>query len=272
MQRRKYFIILVILMELLIMGCQLVSLPSLVRARNTVDGSGNVVEERRAVSGFSGVELATFGDVIIDFGDEESLIIEAEDNLIEYFETDVHAGMLVISTQPFTNLRNTEPVRFYVTMKELYSLHISGSGEIQVPDFETDRFSIDISGSGDITIGRLDTDIFEMDINGSGDVDIEELNAENFDVTINGSGDISIGTGLVEEQNIRINGSGKYRAQDLESPVVDVRIGGSGDVTIWATDSLDVSIYGSGDVYYYGKPQVTSSGTGSGDIISQGDK
>jgi hypothetical protein len=272
MGRRKYVVILVSLMALVLMGCQLVGLPSLVRSRTTVDGSGNVIEESRAVSGFSSVEIATFGEVIIDFDDEESLRIEAEDNLMEYFETEVRTGTLVISTQPFTNLRTTKPVRFYVTMKTLDSLRISGSADIQVPDFETDRFSIKIDGSGDITISSLDANLFELDINGSGDVDIDELNAENIEVNVNGSGYIKIDAGLVEEQDININGSGKYQAEDLQSPIVDVRIGGSGDVTIWATDTLDVSIYGSGDVYYYGRPQLTSTGTGSGDVISQGDK
>ena len=37
-----------------------------------VRGSGNVVEETRAVSGVSGVELATLGQLFIEVGDVES--------------------------------------------------------------------------------------------------------------------------------------------------------------------------------------------------------
>jgi hypothetical protein len=54
-----------------------------------VRGSGNVVEETREVSGVSGVELATLGTLHVEIGESESLRIEAEDNLLEYIETDV---------------------------------------------------------------------------------------------------------------------------------------------------------------------------------------
>ena len=114
-------------------------------------GSGNVVEETRPVSGVKGVDLATIGDVIIEIGDEESLRIEAEDNLMKFFETEVRSGTLRISTNPRSvNLRPTQPVRFFLTVKELEEVTISGSGDIQVPDLEADRFSVDIGGSGDV--------------------------------------------------------------------------------------------------------------------------
>ena len=64
----------------------------------TIRGSGNVVEETREVSGVSGVQLATIGDMVIELGDKESLRIEAEDNLLEYFETEVRNGKLIIGT------------------------------------------------------------------------------------------------------------------------------------------------------------------------------
>ena len=37
-----------------------------------------MVEEEREVSGFTGVELATFGNFTIEVGDEEELRVEAE--------------------------------------------------------------------------------------------------------------------------------------------------------------------------------------------------
>jgi hypothetical protein len=102
------------------MACQLSGIFVDSESSTAVRGSGNVVEETRPVSGVSGVEIATIGDVIVQLGDEESLRIKAEDNLLKYFETQVRGGTLRISTSPRTiNLRPTKPVIFFLTVKEL---------------------------------------------------------------------------------------------------------------------------------------------------------
>ena len=62
----------------------------------TVSGSGKVTEEEREVSGFTGVELATIGNLTIELGERESLHIEAEDNLMRYLETEVRGETLII--------------------------------------------------------------------------------------------------------------------------------------------------------------------------------
>ena len=293
MNRRITFTILVAVLVLTTMACEL----SGILVENDIGaierGSGNVVEETRPVSGVTGVDLATIGTVIIQVGNNESLRIEAEDNLMKYFETDVRGGTLRIRTTPLAvNLRPTKPVHFFLTVKDLERVSISGSGDIQVPDLETKEFRVDIGGSGDVSMGDLNADRLEIDIggsgdvntarvkvptfrvkiNGSGDITVSELGAEDLSLNINGSGNLRIDDGTVVDQEIDINGSGDFRADDLASKNVYIRIGGSGNISVWVTEALDVRIYGSGNVRYYGRPAVSSSGNGSGDITSLGDK
>ncbi|GAH04143.1 unnamed protein product, partial [marine sediment metagenome] len=183
------------------------------------------------MSGVRGVDLATIGDVIIQVGDEESLRIEAEDNLIKFFETQVSGGTLRISTTPRSvNLRPTKPVRFFLTVKELEEVSISGSGDIQVPDLEADRFSVDISGSGDINMGTLNADSFSIDIGGSGDVRTERVKVPEFEVDINGSGDIKLSELVAEELKLDVNGSGSLWIDDGQVSEQDIDINGSGNL------------------------------------------
>ena len=293
MNRRIKITILVAVLALTTMACEL----SGIFVDNTIvngeRGSGNVVEETRPISGVTGVDLATIGNVIIEIGETESLRIEAEDNLMKFFETDMRGNTLKISTNPRTvNLRPTKPVYFFLTVKKLERVSISGSGDIQVPDLESSQFTVNIDGSGDISMGDLDADqlkidiggsgdvstarvevpSFQVKINGSGDITLMQLNADDLSLKINGSGNLRIDDGKVSEQDIDINGSGNFRAEDLASKVTNIRIGGSGDITVWVIDSLDVRIMGSGNVRYYGRPTVSSSGNGSGVITSLGDK
>ena len=293
MKQRKSLIILAAVLVFSILACDTSGIFVQNSLGTAEQGSGNVVEETRPVSGVRGVEQATIGDVIIQLGEQESLRIEAEDNLMKFFETQVRGGTLMISTTPRSvNLRPTKPVRFFLTVKDLEEVSISGSGDIQVPDLEADRFSVDIGGSGDVNMGNLNADsfsidiggsgdvrtdrvkvpTFEVDINGSGDIALKELAAKELTLDVNGSGSLRIDDGQVSEQDLDINGSGNFQAEDMASKIVKIRIGGSGDITVWVTESLDVRIYGSGNVRYYGRPSVSSSGNGSGDITSLGGK
>jgi hypothetical protein len=238
---------------------------------DVVRGSGDVAEEVREVSGFRGVELATQGEVIIELGDEEGLRIEAQENLLPYFTTEVRTGVLRIDQQPGRQIRPTEPVRFYVTAQELDTLIISGSGNIRAPGLEAPELRITIAGSGNVHTGDLDADELNVEISGSGNVETGAVRAEVLRVDIPGSGDVQIEDGQVEEQGIEISGSGDYSARDLASAAAEVSISGSGAATLRVEDRLRVSISGSGDVRYAGSPEVDRSISGSGDVEQIGD-
>jgi hypothetical protein len=211
-----------------------------------VRGSGRVVEEKRQVSGFTGVNLAGIGTLYIELGAGEELRIEAEDNLMRYFETEVRNGMLRIKHQDRVNLRPQKPVSFYLTVKELDTIGVSGSGEIEAPGLSAKRLSVSVSGSGDVEMGDLAADALEAKISGSGSVDIAG--------------------GNVEKQDVTISGSGKYEARDMESARARVRVTGSGEVTIRVRDHLQANIIGSGDVRYVGSPTVDKTVIGSGAV------
>jgi len=256
-----------------------------------VRGSGRVAEEERPVSGITGVELATFGDLTIEVGDEEKLRIEAEENLMPYFETEMRDGTLVIKQRQTVRIVSNRPVNFYLTVKELESIEISGSGNAKAPDLEAERFSIAITGSGDLRMGdleagrvnvrltgsgdlrmgNLDADTLEVRISGSGDMAMDELLANTLEVDMTGSGGLDIGGGEVERQGVTITGSGDYRARYLESVETDVRLTGSGSATIQVEEHLNASTTGSGDVRYAGNPTVEKTATGSGDVERIGD-
>lgn len=293
MNHRKLIFILVALLITTSLACQLGEIQIGSFTGTTVRGSGNVVEETRQITSINSVNLATIGNVIIQIGDQESLRIEAEDNLMKHIESQVRSGTLKLSTTPTSvNLNPTKPVNFFLTVQELDEVRISGSGDIQVPDLESERFRIEIGGSGNISMGNLNADQleiniggsgdvltdkvkvtkFEVDIHGSGDISVDELQSKELTLDVNGSGNLRIDGGQVSTQNINIAGSGDYQAGDLFSEEVGVRIGGSGDITIWAIESLEVRVHGSGNVRYYGRPSVSSTGDGSGDIISLGEK
>jgi hypothetical protein len=215
-----------------------------------ISGSGDVVEEKRQASHFTGVALGGTGKLTIEMGAEESLRIEAEDNLLGYIETEVRDGRLRIQTQDQINLKPKKPIRYYLQVKSLDTIVLSGMGDIKAQDLEANRFAVRISGMGNVEIG--------------------ELNANRLDVIISGMGDLEIAGGHVEQQDIIISGVGDFQAGNVWSEKVEIVTSGVGNATVWAIETLDAQISGSGSVNYYGSPRVDFSRSGSGALNSLG--
>jgi hypothetical protein len=243
MKKRNYLISVVLVLALSTLACG-VNFNSF--GINTVRGSGTVVTEERPVSAFTRIELSGIGNLVIEVGSEETLDIEAEDNLLEYFETRVRGDTLEIGSREGENLQPTEPIIYNLTVKTLDSISVSGLGNVHLPEYEVDRFSIDISGAGD--------------------VNLEGLHAEQLDVSVSGLGSVGIDAGEVSSQTIDISGSGDYNAPQLESRTADVQVSGLGSAELWVTQDLRVIISGSGSVSYAGDPDVYSDISGLGSL------
>jgi len=205
-----------------------------------VRGSGDIEDEEREVSGFDEISFSGIGKLIIEQGDEESLRVEADDNVIGLIETGVRGDRLHIGFKRGFNIVPTATVRFYLTVKDLKR--------------------IDLSGVGDIECDFLKTDDMEFSISGSGDIDFT-IEAETIEIDVSGLGNINL-AGKVDYHRVQISGSGKYDAEELESNDCEIEVSGLGSATVNVTDDLDIVINGVGNVYYKGNPSITQSISG----------
>jgi predicted small secreted protein len=217
-----------------------------------VRGSGNVTSEDRPVSGVNGVALRTLGDLTIEVGGQESLRIEAEDNLLQYLETTVSGGVLNIQQAEDIDLRPREAIHYYLTVKSLESIEVASSGNVAAPA---------------LTAGGL-----TVDVTSSGDVELASLEADSLTVRLSSSGGVTIGGGQVTSQEARLSSSGDYKAGDLRSSSATVGLSSSGSAIIWVTDRLTADLSSSGDLEYYGSPQADVNESSSGDARSLGEK
>ena len=211
-----------------------------------VRGSGDIETEERDVSGFHKVYLEGIGNLIITQGDEESLVIEADDNIILLIKTDVFSHRLTIGFKRGYNFIPISKIKYHLTVIDLDEIFLSGAGDIDCDNFSTDKLEFEISGVGDI------------DFN---------INAERVETTSSGAGDITL-SGKVDSQEIDISGVGKYDAEELESRECSISLSGAGSATVNVSEELDVSISGVGNVNYAGSPHVERDISGLGRVKS----
>jgi hypothetical protein len=237
----------------------------------SIRGSGMVTEESRELANITGVQLAMQGTLHIMLGSSENLRIEAEDNLMEYIQTNLRASNLVIETRQGINLNNTRPIDYYLTVKRLNSIVISSSGDIDTGDLQSDSFSVTINSSGNLSIGNLDCSSLSVEISSSGNVTVSNLMSDSISVRISSSGDLEIKGGQVQNQNITISSSGEYRARSLTSVDANVTLTSSGKATIRVSDHLSGRLSSSGDIYYIGSPDLNVSTSSSGRAVKISD-
>ncbi len=216
-----------------------------------IRGSGHVIQENRAVHGFNQVNFGGSGELDIRQGNEESLSIQADDNILPYIRSDVENGRLVIGFERGVSVSTSSPIRYTLMVKDLNALDLSGSGKTHTGPLRSQDFNVRLSGSGEIRMDALDAATLAADISGSGNMEIP---------------------GKVDRQQVRISGSGRYHAPDLASQSADVVVSGSGDCTLRVEQNLSARISGSGSVEYYGNPSVTKRVSGSGSVRRLGDR
>ena len=239
---RKAASILLVIMSLALSSCYIDGWD------HGISGNGNVVEETRDVSGFSGVHVSTGIDVYLSEGKDFEVRVEADENLMEVILTELKGDMLVIKTDR-VNIRRAKAKRVHVILPELSELKISSAGDC-------------------VGTALLTCDDLRLGISSAGDLDLE-VKANRIYLDISSSGDARI-SGETDELDISLSSAGDLHAFDLIAKKVEVDVSSAGDARVHATEEISMNASSAGNIYYRGDAKVVHSRSSSaGDIIKK---
>ncbi len=209
-----------------------------------VNGNGNVVTEERAVSDFSGVRGSAGMDVYLTEGDENLVVVEADENLMEVIETYVEGNTLKISTTK--SIGKSKSRKVHVTFKSLDKIEASSGADVTSNSIiRSETLSLDSSSGAD-----LEVEIFakEVYINTSSGSDLKVSGRANRVIA-----DASSGSDL--------------RARALETKSCRAEASSGATISITVLDQMEGSASSGGDIRYYGNPSdVSVRENPSGDI------
>lgn len=225
---------------------------SLFGSGDRVTGSGTLVTESRAVSGFQAIALRSSMKLVLRQAGREGVELRADNNLLPLIETRVvdRGGVptLEIGLKKNTSVSTNHPVTATIDLVTLRALSIQGSGDVVGDALKTPRLAVSISGSGNVRLRQLAAD---------------EVSAQ-----VSGSGDIAF-AGRTGKLSIAISGSGDVDTHELQADDVSVSVAGSGDADVNARRTLSVWIAGVGDVKYSGDAVVKSAISGHGQVTKR---
>lgn len=211
-----------------------------------ITGNGKFITVNRNLSDYDKIDVAGFFDVILVKGNEGAISIKADENLMEYIETEVKNGHLKIQPKKEYQLRSSKNIIITVPFEMIDAISLAGSGNVHSKDvLNSSNLNLNLAGSGGINL---------------------PVSTKNLTSHIAGSGNIKL-SGNSDVFNCEIAGSGNLESADLKATVSHISIAGSGNVKIHAVSEIHAKIVGSGDVIYTGNPATEKSKSiGSGSI------
>ncbi|MCP4547369.1 MAG: DUF2807 domain-containing protein [bacterium] len=189
-----------------------------------IHGSGDIVSEDRQVRDFTWIEVNDDINLYVRVGDERSIKVVADDNLMSRLRTRVKHHTLKVGFKG--RCVPTHATRVVVTIPELERIELNGSGDCEIEKLGGRRFKITVKGSSDVLLSGGIEDLI-VRILGSGNINAHKLLTEHSQITIMGSGDIDVNA----------------------SATLDITILGSGDIDVYGNPEIvDKCILGSGEV------------------------
>lgn len=210
-------------------------------------GSGDVISEERPVAGFEGLRVSSGIDVNIKQGESESMVVRADDNLMEHIQTEVEDNVLKIYTRK--NIRRAKAMQVDLEYKSLNSIRISSAGDVNGENtLHTDNLRIGLSSAGDLRL----------------DVEAEEIRCN-----ISSSGDARL-SGNAGTLVAHLSSAGDLYAFDLLTRECRVSCSSAGSARIHVTENADLRSSSAGSIYYRGDPnQITRHTSSAGSIVKR---
>lgn len=233
-----------------------------------VRGVGDLKDKTYDIANFNGVDISGGFDVNLIQGDKEGLVLTAEENLFEYINVKVEAGILKVYVE--RNNLQTRGLKAKVYLKSITSLQVSGGGDVTAENgLDVPNLDVQLSGGGDLKT-TLKTGELKCRISGGGDAEIEGTIAA-FNLNMSGGGDISSNVNA-KSINCSISGGGDVSLQNKEKATnVDFNISGGGDLVLDVeADDVKCSVSGGGDASLSGKAKTLDVAVNGGGDVNAG--
>ena len=177
----------------------------------SIIGSGNIVNNEYAFTGFTSVKAGYTCDVTITEGSDYSVTISCDDNVVPYLETYTLANVLHINLKPGSSFSNFT-FKATIVMPDLSSLNMSGASSAKVSGFDSNEdFRVVVSGASNANINLISIGNLRCNISGASQLNLGSTSS-SADITINCSGASTIDLRNFSAQNGNVSVSGASTA------------------------------------------------------------
>ena len=198
----------------------------------------NVTTQQHSYSDYDHIETEGAFTVYVEFSDtEESIEVEANDNLHQYIEVKKSGSALSIGFRDNINISGSATLKAYVTTRNVKGYSASGASRFFVEDeLSAEDVSIFLSGASQFT---------------------GEMFTTNLNIELSGASLVQL-TGEAESTNITASGASNIGSYGFSTDYLNVNFSGASMLTLTVNDKLDVTASGASIITYKGSGVINS--------------
>jgi len=207
------------------------------------EGNGIVKKDTRIIDeDFTSIASSEGLNVYITQASEFSVLVEADENIIDLIGTDVTNGRLKIHA--IKNIGNATK-NVYVTLPKISELKSSSGSVIQTKNtIKSSRLNVD-SSSGSILNAEIDTDNLVVDASSGANISL---------------------SGAAGNTEVDASSGSNINAKALDIKYCDAEASSGSNVSISVTESLNANASSGGNISYSGKAKLTTKKSVSGSV------
>jgi hypothetical protein len=235
-----------------------------------VKGEGEVITEEVLLDNFNALKLERGWEVSLVPSSSNSMLIEANENLFEFFEYENEAGILKVSsskqitsadskkitvyfTEPLTSIQtssgtlvsSSEQLNF-----EDLRLELSSGSEVTL-DLELNSLNLETSSGAEAYL-TLNLDDLRVE-SSSGSSSTIDVNAISVRVESSSGADVVL-KGSTSELEISTSSGADVNSKSLSSKTVIAKASSGASISVYPEEKLTAEVSSGGDVFYYNQP------------------
>lgn len=203
---------------------------------DSIRASGEVTSRDFTFSGYNALKVEGAFEVFVRFSDtDESVRIEANDNLQDRLVVRVNGSTLEIRPENNLSIRGNATLRAFITTSNLMDINLSGASTLTFEDeWAVNNGSLRLSGASNLH-GEVTATQLEVRASGASDVDL---------------------FGTAEALNVDLSGSSGLKDFDLQVQRLNIDLSGSSDAYLSINESIEIDASGSSSLNYRGNPEI----------------
>jgi len=201
-----------------------------------IDPSSTISTKTHNITDFTEVRLSAEFNATVFFSEtEESVVIEANDNLHEFIIVEDKGGALVIRMKNNVSIQGNSTTNVIITTREINDFSATGESSFKVMDKITaNRVNIDLTGESSFTA---------------------ELASQDLNVDLTGSSQVEL-TGTVDNVDAKLTGESDMKDYDFTCKALDIKLTGESSAQMTVTESIRVTASGESKLFYKGDASI----------------
>lgn len=160
-------------------GCEEDSEPN----PETITGTGPVVTKTLELQAFNKIELTGAANFYINIGSPQSVVLSAQQNIIDVMSTNVEAETFKVGLKNNVSIGTHEEIRFDITVPSMTKILLSGVGDFELSGSDQNELTVIITGVGDIRAYEMKVRYCNISVIGVGNCQVNVLNGLTASIT-----------------------------------------------------------------------------------------